>query len=111
MARPRKHDAEKRTEQLNLRLTMAEVEAIRGEADKAGLSVADYVRRRAVGLPVAPAPRKVDAALVSELNRVGVNLNQVARSLHTERPFRVAPDVVLSELRQVLAKVAASYGA
>lgn len=113
MARPKKQDGEKRTEQLNLRLTLAELEAVRIEADKAGLSVADYVRRRAVGMPVSAAPRRTDAALVSEINRIGVNVNQLTRAVHIDDlspSFTSDWRGALDELRQVLTKVASAYG-
>lgn len=114
MARPKKHDLEKRDQRLNLRLTLAEVEHLRDQAEAAGLPLSEYARRRVVGHVVVPAPQRVDAALVSEINRVGVNVNQLARAIHIDpvKP-RFSSDwrVVLGELRQVLAKVASAYGA
>ena len=114
MARPVKQSDEKRTEQLNLRLTLAEVEAIRSEATKAGLPVAEYVRRRSLGYQVpSAAARSSDPALVSEINRIGVNVNQLTKAVHMDdhrSPFTAEWRAILSELRQVLTKVAGAYG-
>ena len=114
MARPKKQALEKRTEQLNLRLTLGEVEAIRTEAAKAGLGVAEFVRRRALGyqVPVASA-RASDPALITEINRIGVNVNQLTKAVHMDdhrSPFTAEWRSLLAELRQVLGKVAGAYG-
>lgn len=93
MARPKKDDCEKRSERFNLRFTLAEIEHLRQQADASGLSVADYLRRRCLGHQVnSVATRRVDPALVGELNKLGRELsglgnvtNQVALYLHTDR--------------------------
>lgn len=110
MARPRKDAGEARDQQVKLRLTMAEAEHLRTQAERAGLSVADYARRRMLGHVVAPSAARADAALVSELNRIGVNVNQLARVAHVDPEFVRGWEYALTELRQVLARVTAAYG-
>ena len=125
MARPRKADGERRTEPLAQRYTVAEAEHVRAQAEAAGLDASEYVRRRALGHAVVPAPQRVDAAVISELNRIGLdlksgvgnNLNQIARTMHTDRQQHIPVDHVLAELRftisqldKALAKVTAAYG-
>lgn len=110
MPRPRKESTERREEQIKLRLTMAELEHLRTQAGRAGLSTADYARRRILGHEVTPRAARADAALVSEINRIGVNVNQLARAAHTDPDFTRDWRFVLTELRQVLAKVAGAYG-
>lgn len=105
MARPTKQPHEKRTERFNLRFTVAELAHVQDQARLAGLDATEYLRRRALGFVVSPAPRRADAALVTELNRIGVNLNQIARNINADRPERADADVVLAELRGVLAQV------
>lgn len=111
MARPTKQPHERRSERFNLRFTIAELAHIEQQARTAGIDPTEYLRRRALGYEVPPAPRRADASLVSELNRVGQNVNQIARNLNSDRSERQEVDVVLAELRGVLEKVAASYGA
>lgn len=104
MGRPIKQEHEKRSEVMQTRVTLAELEYVRGVAEDAGLSVSDYVRRRACGyiVPTGAARRSVDPALVSELNRIGVNLNQITRNLNSGRPLRIHAKEVLRELEAVL---------
>lgn len=110
MARPRKHSGEARDQQLKLRLTMAEAEHLRAQAERAGLSAAEYARRRILGHVVTPRAPAADAALVSELNRIGVNVNQLARVANADPEFIRGWEYTLSELRQALAKVTAAHG-
>ncbi len=112
--RPKLRPEERRTERHNLRFTQAEHEYIRGQADAAGLDVAEYLRRRALGYVVPASPWKRDgiAGVLTELNEIGkrlkpigTNVNQLAVSTHTERRSRdawegVAKDID-SRLRQL----------
>ena len=83
--RPKKVEAERRVKQTNHRWTVAEDIHLREQARTAGMTVAEFVRRRALGLPVVVREAKADARLVHELNAIGVNLNQIARNLNTDR--------------------------
>jgi hypothetical protein len=97
MGRPRKQDSERRSAVVKADLTLAEKDYLREQADKAGLSEAEYTRRRVLGFAVksAPASGAADPALISEINRLGNQLsalgnltNQVALYLHTDRSLR-----------------------
>jgi hypothetical protein len=108
MARPLKAPEERRDERLPApRMTAAELAFVEGQAASAGLGIAEYVRRRVLGRRIAPARPVADERLLLELNRVGVNLNQIARALNSDRPEQADLAVVLSDLREVLAVVAA----
>lgn len=109
MARPKKQAAEARTEQMNTRYTLAEREYIRSQAAAAGMSESDYVRTRALGHSVSPArSSRADPALVTELNSIGVNVNQLARAVHRGSSFTQYWQEVGAELRTILTKVVAS---
>ena len=111
MARPKKQTDEKRTEQMNTRWTLAEREHIRTQARAAGISDTEYLRRRALGHQIPPAPsRSSDPAMVSELNRVGVNVNQLALATHRGSDFTRHWQHIAGELRTALAKVIGSHG-
>lgn len=109
MARPKKTYHEKRTEQLNIGLTLHEIEQIRARAETAGLIPVDYARKCLLGHVVKPAKRHADAALISELNRIGVNLNQIMPAFHTNKLLRKDWSPVVAQLQAVLKKVAACY--
>ncbi len=109
MARPEKQPEEKRTERHNLRFTLAEHEHVREQAERAGLGVTEYLRRRSLGyeVPSAASRRLIDPGVLVELNRVGVNLNQIARNLNSGRTERLDLSAVLDELTGVLARLSA----
>ena len=111
MARPRKQEHEKRAETIRARVTEAEKIHVQQQARAAGLDPAEYIRRRVLGYQVAPARARADAALVSEINRIGVNANQLARAVNAARPFRGDWQAIADECRRVLGKVASLYGA
>jgi hypothetical protein len=106
MARPKKQDGEKRSEQTKERWTPAELEYLNDQAAaRAGLFRAEYIRLRALAYSLRPAPHSsADPALIVALNRVGNNVNQLARSVHRGSDFQRYWQEVGSELRAVLAK-------
>ena len=86
MARPRLNPAERRTRQINVRVTEAEAVALAEQAGRARLTVAAYLRRRGLRRRVrAVRERRLAAEDRRELNRIGVNLNQMVRAMHTGR--------------------------
>ncbi|MEM9128423.1 MAG: plasmid mobilization relaxosome protein MobC [Pseudomonadota bacterium] len=110
MARPTKDQHEKRNQRFNLRFTLAEIEHVRSQAQAAGLEPHEYLRRRALGHAVAPAPSSSsDPAIVSELNRIGVNVNQLARATHRGSDFTRYWMHIAGELRTTLEKVMAGH--
>ena len=101
MARPRLNPAERRTRQINVRVTEAEAAALAEQAGRARLTVAAYLRRRGLRRPVRAAPeRRLAAEDRRELNRIGVNLNQMTRLMHSGR-------AVHPGLREAVERVAA----
>ena len=83
MARPRLGEEERRTRTVGVRVTEAEAEELRERAQDARLSVGAYLRRRGLGQRVRMATeRRLGAVELRELNRIGVNLNQMARAMN-----------------------------
>ena len=85
MARPRLGETERRTRTIGVRVTEVEAEELRERAQAARLSVGAYLRRRGgLGQRVRIAAElRLGAAELRELNRIGVNLNQMARALNS----------------------------
>ncbi|UYV12396.1 MAG: MobC family plasmid mobilization relaxosome protein [Phycisphaera sp.] len=104
--RPKLDDEERRCRPTHIRWTIAEYNSIHTNADLAGVSVSEYVRRRSLGLPVVAKHARSDARLVHELNAIGVNLNQIARNLNTGRKGVRAVDLddILVQLRDALGR-------
>ena len=83
MARPRLGEEERRGRTVGVRVTEAEAEELQERAQGARLSVGAYLRRRGLGQRVRMgAERRLGAVELRELNRIGVNLNQMARVMN-----------------------------
>ena len=84
MARPRLGEEERRRRTVGVRVTEAEAAVLQERAQAARLSVGAYLRRRGLGQRVRMAAElRLGAAELRELNRIGVNLNQMARALNS----------------------------
>lgn len=81
MGRPPKSPDEKRTLRLpQPRVTLPEMLKIEESANAMGLSVSEFIVRRAVGYNVPNrAEPLVPHGLLHELSRIGVNINQIAK--------------------------------
>lgn len=88
-------------------LTEAEAAQVAEQAAAAGVAVSEFTRRAVLGLSVQPRPGLADDCLLMDLNRVGNLLNQIARSLHTDRPERADLAATLDEFRQLVALLVA----
>jgi len=112
MARPKKQPGEKRDQRFNLRFTTAEIAYLKTEAERTGLNLHEYARRRALGAKVTTRRvNRADPALISELNRIGVNLNQLMPMGHLRKDISDECEEALSELRRILELVMVFDGA
>lgn len=111
MARPKKHPLERRLASVRCDLTLAEKRYVQQQCAQAGLSEAEYTRRRVLGFAVkaAAAPARFDPALVSEINRLALQLsalgnlaNQVARACHTDRRLPAGYGELPSRIKRLL---------
>jgi hypothetical protein len=85
MVRPKMLERDARSARLNLRLLPDERAELDQRAAALGLTPSDYARRLATGSRVAAVTaRRADPALVLALNRIGVNLNQIARAANSD---------------------------
>ena len=112
--RPRRRPEDGAPVRVEFKVSPVERDRLRGLADEAGLSVSEYLRRRAFGLPVVPLVEAVERRSARrELGRVGANLNQLARRANEAAallpPERAAAvEAVLGELRETLAGIRAA---
>lgn len=108
IGRPKLAPDEQRTERLSgITLTAAERHHIETMAARAGLPVMDFCRRAILGQRIAArSKRTTDDALLLALNRVGVNLNQIAHRVNAGRGLPYDMPEVLAELRAILDKLA-----
>lgn len=105
--RPKKAIGEQRSERLSgLRLTSAERAFVEEQAAIAGLSLAEFARRAVLHSRVVPARTSAATAALVELNRVGVNLNQIAHRLNASGKAPRSLELVLSEVHRAIEALA-----
>ena len=109
MSRPRKPGSDRRDRRLRLRLTGEEDLSVKMKAAAAGLTVAEFGRRCVLKRKITPPASRVDAQVLVELNRIGVNVNQLAHAFNADREFRGAWEAVYEELVRVIDKVASQF--
>jgi hypothetical protein len=108
--RPIKLEHEKRSEQVKTRFTIAEIDHLRSEANKAGMTLADYVRRCSLQMRVIEKAGGPTPQVISELVRIGNNLNQIARALNAyKQPVPLYLTEALAKFDEILDQVAAAY--
>ena len=106
MARPTKQEHEKRTARLPAaRVTLAELAYVQEQAANAELSLTDYIRTLALHEEVKPARTPVEDSLLVELNRIGVNINQVAHAANVGRFDQAIFQYALDELVLLMKKI------
>jgi hypothetical protein len=105
--RPEKPEADARSARIAFRVTETERAQIEAAAAAVGVTVSDYARALVMTARPPRQPRgRAGAAVLSELNRAGVNLNQIARTLN--RGGSIPPDLgeAIAEVRAVIEKLA-----
>ena len=102
MGRPRKPD--KRTHQINIKLTPTEFQTVGARASALGLAPAEYGRSVLLGetdhiIAKAPELSRFDRLAILQLQKLGALLNQLIRHLH--RTHELLPEVegLLREIR------------
>jgi phosphate uptake regulator len=88
---------ERRSVKITVRFTPEEAEEINQAAEAKGLTVSELIRRSVLGLPVPKRmsskrlakKNEVFREYLSELNRIGVNINQIARYCNRYREVDV----------------------
>ena len=103
MARPKKNLESLRAMQINIRYSVNEYLVVSDNANCLGISIADYVRRRTTGVVL---PRKKvsseDRRLFVELSRVGNNINQLTKKVHSGNHYPRQLQNELIELKKLL---------
>ncbi len=84
MPRPSLPPDQQRDAPLHVRLTLIEKVRLEERARLVGLSISEFVRRRALSVPLPPqsADRQTRDKLATSLLRIGVNLNQIAKHMN-----------------------------
>ncbi len=70
---------------ISLRLTEEEYNKLKNTADELGYSVSELVRKKVLDNREKLAPKQDLKLIAYELNRIGANLNQVAKYVNTHK--------------------------
>ena len=106
MARPRKNDIEKRTIQMNIRLTKDEADKLNNYATACELNPANWIRQKVFTgkfpvMKVSP----LEGEIYRELKRIGVNLNQGTHRLNqgdVPKDYLVLQNELLTLLNKII---------
>lgn len=107
MPRPPKSLDEKRVHRLpQPRVTVSEMLKIEQNANAMGVSVSEFIVRRAVGYKVPNrAEPIVPIGTLSELNRIGINLNQIAKHANATGEISAAIIPTMTLIRDTLERI------
>ena len=106
MARPTKPETDKRSMRLPApRVTAAEYSQAQKRADSVTLSLTDFMRDLALHGKVKPRKTKLESSFLVELNRIGVNLNQIAHAQNIGRDNPASLQHALNELKALMTKI------
>ena len=103
MSRPKKEEPKNR--RITIRVTETEYELFAEEAEKQKMTLAEYIRQRAihnrteVHYDINPINEDYKKLLI-EHHKIGINLNQIARHLNTGG---AVTEEILSEIRKAIA--------
>lgn len=113
IGRPKRAAGEGRAAVIALRVTEVERAEIEARAARSGLSLSDYCRRVLLKHRVRAATAKTtqtDAAVLVEMNRIGVNLNQIARNANRGQGIPIDLAETLAEVRALIERLAMEQG-
>jgi uncharacterized protein (DUF1778 family) len=94
---------EKRETEIKIRLTAEEKEKLRELAKEEGLTISKYVRNQALKKQVKKQTG-LEREMLYELHKIGVNLNQMARTLNILRAKEKIGDKVFLEVKTRIEK-------
>ena len=99
-----------KSRRVTIRFRVGEYSQIESEARTLVTPPADYIRLKALNLPLPPAPLpEIRRELCMELGRVGNNLNQLLKAIHEGRVVSVRAqeiEPVVAMLKKIKAEVA-----
>lgn len=111
MGRPLKRTADCREDRIEVRLTKEERARIDEQAKQAGMSRSDYVRNMVLNGQVTVKHTTVDFHLIHELNKIGVNLNQLVHAAHIRGKLPQSLPAICAEIENLVAQAAEEVNA
>jgi len=102
MARPKKKIAEKHDSRFpTVRCTQGELASLKSLSAQTGLTLSEYIRRQTLKGKVVIKKERINFPIVQELNKIGVNLNQLTRKANMKGDFPAGLQKVFSDLENI----------
>ena len=106
MARPKSDIKNLKVFQINVRLTCKDLLFIENQSKNYGLSVVEYVRKRALNKQLPKhALSPINRELLIELSRIGNNVNQLAKKSNQNFLDKYVFNRDLRELKEILNQI------
>ncbi|BCY28365.1 MobC family plasmid mobilization relaxosome protein [Flavobacterium okayamense] len=106
MARPKSEIFKLKIFQVNIRLTAEEQVFVENQANSYGISVVEYVRKRALNKQLPKhALSPINRELLIELSRIGNNVNQLAKRNNQNFLEKYVFNRDLRELKEILNQI------
>lgn len=93
-----------RNNRIQLRVTDDELRTLKNKAHKSNMSVAEYMRTSAIKKEVKAFIRQEEMEEIRKLTRLGNNLNQITKKLHTEGLAASAGEIdeIINKLKGII---------
>jgi hypothetical protein len=101
MARPKLDVNRKESQQITIYLTKAQKDSLQKEAESCALSLSTYLKKRIFSNKIVTSIPEVNRKAFTELSRIGVNLNQLARQLNSWEGSTGIPDKLTGKTKQI----------
>lgn len=96
----------KRTRNILLRLSDEEWNYLKKNVAISCLNTQSYLRALIMGMEIEPKPPEQAAAIYREMNAIGININQIARTANTRQSVRQSDiDAIKYLLEQLWGKI------
>lgn len=106
MARPKSDINNLKVFQVNIRLTLEEQILVESQSKTYGLSVVEYVRKRALNIQLPKHTiSPINRELLIELSRIGNNVNQLAKKSNQNFLDKYVFNRDLRELKEILNQI------
>jgi hypothetical protein len=110
-------ETRQRQHRITFRLNEAEYVQLAADIDRSGMTMGTYIRSRLIAAPTTGARRRPSVEVLAltrvlaGLNRVGGNINQIAKHIHFgDTPLGAEIRAALADFRKVASAILAALG-
>lgn len=108
MARPKKEIAERQDKRFpTVRCTQSELNDLHSMSQKAQMTLSEFIRQKALNgkVIVKKSTNPMSFALIHELNKIGTNLNQIAKKANSTGDISKGINSVNKKIEAVLDRI------